>query len=271
MAGDFETALRHIESEIAAAEAKVKRGLTRLARARRSAAGGDVLKMQSELEAAPRELEAAIPVARALAAQFEFDLSQAMQDGRYVAELGTQAAANGLVLIERDSRLSAFPSLLKLEPRAQAVRVGRRLVRDVRPSVLVKRLLKAQQQSKPNPQGFLELVWRVYRPLAQSWKRETEAAGPIISLLRLHEMMTVLPAAAADYPREAFACDLLHLNRAPDARTRDGYGYSLHASTSARGAERVTVFDERGGEHIFAGIRFYALPAETDSADGNRG
>jgi hypothetical protein len=71
-------------------------------------------------------------------------------------------------------------------------------------------------------------------------------------------LLTLLPAAAADYPREVFVCDLLRLNREPDTRTRGGLGFSLPASTGSKGQDRLTVYDERGVEHIFVGIRFVA-------------
>ena len=74
------------------------------------------------------------------------------------------------------------------------------------------------------------------------------------------------PAAAADYSREEFACDLLRLDRAPDTRTRSGHGFSLPASTGSKGRNRLTMFDEEGDERVFVGIRFsQGSKAEADA------
>jgi hypothetical protein len=64
-----------------------------------------------------------------------------------------------------------------------------------------------------------------------------------------------------DYTREAFAVDVLRLDRAPDTRTRKGYRFTMPASTGSKGRSRLTVYDERGAEHIYVGIAF--SPAKT--------
>jgi hypothetical protein len=60
-----------------------------------------------------------------------------------------------------------------------------------------------------------------------------------------------------DYPIEEFGRDLLLLDRRPDLRTRDGCCFEFPASTLSRGRmKRVSVYDERGGERVYIGIRF---------------
>ncbi len=66
----------------------------------------------------------------------------------------------------------------------------------------------------------------------------------------------MLPEAEAAYPRDAFAVDLLRLDRAPDTTTRDGRGFALPASTASKGRNVLRVYDESGDEHVYAGIRF---------------
>ncbi len=169
-----------------------------------------------------------------------------------------EAARQGVTINERDGRLSAFPLVLKLDVKTQSVRVGRKMVRAIRPSALVKSLKVAQQAGRFNAAGFLEQLWRAYQHLVpSSWKPQGGSDGPAVSLSQIYALLTLLPAAAADYPREAFGCDLLRLNRAPDTRTKGGLGFALPASTGSKGQDRLTVYDERGGEHIFVGSRVF--------------
>ena len=189
------------------------------------------------------------------------DIAAAFRDGSFAAELKTQAAAGGVHLVERDGRISAFPVIIRLEPRATAVRFGRKLERRVRPSFLAG-LLRAVQlrPDRFQPRTFLDRVFAAYRPLAAAiepaWQADAGTAGPLVPLLDLHDLLTVLPAAASDYPVEEFAADLLRLDRTPDATTGQGYRFAYSAATGTKGRRRVTVFDEQGGQHEYFAIRF---------------
>jgi hypothetical protein len=130
----------------------------------------------------------------------------------------------------------------------------------VRPSRLVKLLLKAQAATRFKPERFLGQVFRAYERLApsvqQGWRVNRPGAGPVVALNEIHELLTLHPTAAAEYPREAFACDLLLLNAAPDTRTGAGHRFSLPASTGSKGRERLTVYDALGRERVFVGVQF---------------
>ena len=161
------------------------------------------------------------------------------------------------MLVERDGRITAFPLLLRLEPAVPAVRVGRRLQRQIRPGVLTAHLKKAQDSSAFNAESFLETLFRAATHLARADARaDAPRPGAVVPLLDIYELLTLRPGAAADYPREAFAVDLLRLDRAPDTRTRRGHRFSLPASTGSKGRSRLTVYDERGAEHVYVGIAF---------------
>src|ERR1035438_1929576 len=90
-----------------------------------------------------------------------------------------------------------------------------------------------------------------YRPLAAAiepaWRPHPGKAGPLVALLDLHALLTIMPAAAADYPVEEFAADLLRLDRAPDTITGAGHRFAFAAGTGTKGRKRLTVFDEQGG------------------------
>ncbi len=202
------------------------------------------------------------------------DIAAAFRDGSFAAELKAQAEANGVRLVERDGRISAFPVIVRLEPRAQAVRFGRKLERRVRPSFLA-RLLRAVQlrPDRFQARAFLDRVFAAYRPLAAAiepaWRPEAGAPGPLVPLLDLHELLTLLPAAASDYPVEEFAADLLRLDRTPDATTGQGHRFGFSAATGTKTRKRVTVFDEQGGQHEYFAIRF--LRDQSDATSDRRG
>jgi hypothetical protein len=227
---------------------------------RRLAAHGDLAALEKLFREAPRQVE---QVSAALADArdgFSYDAEAAFASGAYTAELLEAARQHGLVLVEREGRLTAFPLLLKLEPKAPAVRVGRRLERQIRPSLLVERLKKLQTADGFHAGTFLGLLFDAYADLAPGeqpgWRPNQPGQGPVVRLIDVHDALTRLPVAAEAYPRAAFACDLLRLNRHPDTRTRRGHRFSLPASTGSKGAGRLTVYDEHGAEHTYVGIRF---------------
>jgi hypothetical protein len=78
----------------------------------------------------------------------------------------------------------------------------------------------------------------------------------MVSLAELYEQLTLLPAAAADYPQEEFVTDLLRLDRQPDATGSGGHRFELGGSTGRKGGKRLTLFDETGEQHDYYAIRF---------------
>jgi hypothetical protein len=257
MSTELEPALSDLETKMAEAERQANGVLARLKRARKMAAIGDINGVTTQLEQAPDAVDRLATAVRSLDGSFTYDTEDAFASGTYLAELMAEAARQGVTIIERDGRLSAFPLVLKLDAKTQGVRVGRKMVRAIRPSALIKSLKAAQLAGRFNAAGFLEQLWRAYQHLVPpGWKPQDGVGGPAVSLSRIHALLTLLPAAATDYPREAFVCDLLRLNREPDTKTRGGLGFTLPASTGSKGADRLTVYDERGGEHIFVSIRF---------------
>ena len=72
----------------------------------------------------------------------------------------------------------------------------------------------------------------------------------------MHDLLTVLPAASADYPQEEFVADLLRLDRRPDATDSHGRRFELSGSTGRKGGKRLTLFDETGEQHDYFAIRF---------------
>ena len=133
--------------------------------------------------------------------------------------------------------------------------------RRLRPGVLVQLLRKAQGSTRFEAGRFLMRLFSAYAYLAPTaqpgWRADRQGGGPVVALNDLYTLLTLLPAAAADYSREEFAIDLLRLDAQPDTTTAGGHRFPLPASTGTKGRNRLTVFDETGNERLFVGIRFF--------------
>jgi hypothetical protein len=256
--------LSDLDRQLSEAERLAKAALKSVHDLRRAAAQGQLAAIDRQFEQAPRQLDQARTALAEARAGFSYDAAAEMASGAYTAELREAAAAQGVVIVERDGRLTAFPLLLRLEPRTAAVRIGSRMERRLNPPLLADVLRKAQASQGFRPAAVLDRLFAAYARLAPAlqpgWRDTTPGPGPIVPLLDLHAVLTLLPEAEAAYPREAFACDLLRLNRAPDTLTRGGHRFVLSASTATKGRNLLRVYDERGDESVFAGISFAPAP-----------
>jgi hypothetical protein len=264
---DLEQRLRDADRRAASLHGAIRKGL-RAAREGNAGALPDALAQSRHLVG---EVAAALEQVGVLAVP---DMAAAFRDGSFVAELKAQAEARNVRLVERDGRISAFPLIVRLEARNQAVRFGRKLERRVRPSFLAGLLQAVQQRpDRFQARAFLDRLFTAYRPLAAAiepgWRAESGTAGPLVPLLDLHSVLTILPVAASDYPVEEFAGDLLRLDRAPDATTAEGHRFAFAAATGTKGRKRLTVFDEQGGQHEYFAIRFSLEP--NDGSSDRRG
>ncbi len=88
-----------------------------------------------------------------------------------------------------------------------------------------------------------------------------------MALAELYDQLTVLRAAAADYPQEEFVADLLRLDRQPDAVGSHGHRFELGGSTGRKGGKRLTLFDETGEQHDYYAIRFILEPSHGRADD----
>ena len=257
----LEPALDRVDAALAEAERQFAATLKTLRRLRRAAREGDVAGLAARMDdAAEVAARAAIPL-RQGAAGFAYDPAAALADGSYLAELAAAAARAGLRLVRRDGRITAFPVVLRLDPRAPGVRVGKTLHRGIRPGFLVEALKKLQARpDRFNARAFLDRLLKPYALLARAetaaWRPDRPGEGPLIALADLHEVLSYAPVAAADYPIEEFVCDLLRLDRDPDARSTRGHRFAFAGSTGKRGAKRLTVFDEQGEQHDYFAVRF---------------
>ena len=146
------------------------------------------------------------------------------------------------------------------------MRVGRKLERRIRPSFVAAQLKVLQQRpDRFNARQFLDRLFLLYESKARAedptWRPTRPGQGPLVSLADLHDLLTALPAAGADYPLEEFVADLLRLDRQPDAKDSHGHSFELSGSTGRKGGKRLTLFDEAGEQHDYFAIRFIVEPS----------
>lgn len=260
-AASFEATLAEWDDRLARLERDAVTMLRATRRLRRAAHEGAVAGFPAavaELQDTAARLHAAVHTA---AQTPPLDVAEAFADGSFLRELAQAAAAANVALVQRDGRVSAYPVVLRLEPRAQGVRIGRRLERRIRPSFLARHLRAMQRRpGRFNAGVFLDRLFRAYVVLAPiraaDWQPNRAGDGPLVPLADLYDVLTLLPAAAADYPLEEFLVDLLQLNRQPDARTGRGHRFEFGGSTGTKGDKRLAAFDETGAQHDFYAIRF---------------
>jgi hypothetical protein len=262
----LEDTLAALDAQLADAEKLAANLLKAARRVRRAAKEGMVASLPAALAAAKAEAErTSEPFARA-AATLDYDVADAFANGAWLDELAAAAKAAGVVLVRRDGRVTAYPVALRLDARAQGVRIGRKLEKRIRPSFVAAQLKALQQRPERfNARQFLDRLFSLYDSKARAedpdWRPNRPGEGPLVSLADLHDLLTLLPAAVADYPQEEFVADLLRLDRQPDATDSRGRRFELSGSTGRKGGRRLTLFDETGEQHDYYAIRFIMEPS----------
>ncbi len=268
----LEDILAAVEAHLADAERQAAALLKAARRLRRTAREGAVASLPAAMAAAQADAaRAGEPFAKAAAA-LEYDVVDAFASGAWLDELATAAKAAGVVLVRRDGRVTAYPLALRLDGRAQGVRVGRKLEKRIRPSFLAAQLKALQgRPERFNARQFLDRMFLLYDSKARAedpaWRPTRTGQGPLVALAELYDQLTVLPAAAADYPPEEFVTDLLRLDRQPDAIGSQGHRFELGGSTGRKGGKRLTLFDEAGEQHDYYAIRFILEPSHGRADD----
>ena len=257
----LEDALVSLEAHLGNAEKQAAVLLRSVRRLRRAAREGVIADLPAAIAAAKAEADRfGEPLLKAVAA-LNYDVAQAFASGAWFDELAAAAKEAGVVLVRRDGRVIAYPVALRLDARAQGVRVGRKLEKRIRPSFVAALLRGLQQRpARFNARQFLDRLFSLYEDKARvedsAWHPARPGPGPLVSLADMYELLTLLPAAGADYPHEEFVTDVLRLDRQPDATDSQGRRFELGGSTGRKTGKRLTVFDEVGEQHDYYAIRF---------------
>jgi hypothetical protein len=198
MTTDLEATISDVEPRIDEVARQAKGVIACLTRARAMAAKSDINGIVAELGKAPEAADRLTAALRDLAGSFKFGIEWAFRNGTFVEELKADAKRQGVMLVVRDGRLSAFPLPLKLDIKTPGARVGRRTVKAIRPSILIKSLKSAQMASRFNAVNFLDQIWFAYLHLVPGgWMPQGGTDSPVVSLSRIYSLLTLTLSIAA--------------------------------------------------------------------------
>ena len=262
----LEETLAAVDVQLSDAERQLAALLKTARRLRRSATEGALANLPGLIAVARADATRIGDMFAEAGATLDYDVAAAFNDGAWIDELAVAARAQDVVLVRRDGRITVYPVALRLDVRSQGVRIGRKLERRIRPSFLAAQLKALQHRPERfNARQFLDRLLVIYGSMARvedpDWRPNLPGTGPLVALAEIYDQMTVLPAAAADYPLEEFVTDLLRLDRHPDAASTGGHRFELGGSTGRKGGKRLTVFDQSGEQHDYYAIRFIVEPS----------
>jgi hypothetical protein len=262
MASSLEQELSALENQLAAASKAAKLALAELKKAQSGAKVGQLRDLSRSLAEGRNAAKRFAEEMANADSSWKFEVEPSFAEGGYLKELLQEADRAGLKLFERDGRLYCFPMLLTLSAKDMAVMVDRKPERRLRPRELVRVLLERQKRPQRfNEQKLLDTLFDAYsrleRRILREWTPEVRGNGPVVPLIKIYELLTLLPGSEREYPKEEFARDIHLLDRQPDLRTKDGRRFALPAATGTKvTGQRLTVVDQQGVEKIYVGIRF---------------
>lgn len=253
------------ETERAAESAlKAARGLTTQARAlERAAKTGNITAIKREQKRLTEALNVLQQEVQNAASSWPFSDEEVEQylDERYTDELREAAADVGLSVHERDGNLFSYPSVLRVIPRENAIRVDRKKNSAIRPTHLAELLLKNQTKTSGySSDRFLESLYAVYTGILsrEDSGRLMKSTGIVVPLIKIYGLITALPGAARDYDRSDFARDIYMLDEKGPRRTRRGATVSFPSSTGTRrrSSDLFTFVGPEGQSVEYYGLRF---------------
>jgi hypothetical protein len=216
-----------------------------------------------------RKLDAAIVAAnqavKALGQQFantkdgwSFDIEGYLSSGEFAKELIEFARKQGVSIREQDELLYCYPSLIRVIPGEQCVKIDKVKEDSLRPSVLVALLKETQQRPvRFRPDRFLESLYEAYQLLNPPQKGALLRTVRVVRLLEIYELLTILPGQSLEYTKAEFARDIYLLDRSGVTKTRKGAVVDFPTSASARSPRAtIRVITESGREKTYHGISF---------------
>lgn len=176
--------------------------------------------------------------------------------GGYLEELKQAAEQAGVRLYERDGIIFCYPVLVRVEPDMNAVRIDKKLEFSLHPQTLMALLKKAQsKEPKARPERFIETLFEAYEIVRGQRRIDSYIDLPLI---KIYELLTLLPGAEKDYTLLDFTRDIYFLDTSGLTETRKGFHLSLPSSAvnRERSAKILSFVTRDGLEKQYASIKF---------------
>ena len=256
----FEGAFKDVE-RAADSTLQSASGLMRQIKALQKAAKeGNIAAMKRAQERVDVELGTLRQAAANAAGAWPFSSEEEDQYLRteYAGELRAVAQEQGLMVHERDGRLVAHPSMVRVLAGERAVRIDKKQTSTVRPSHLVGLLLANQKKPVRHQSGqFLEALHTVYKDMVsdESPDRMVRGSGRVVPLEVIYRRLTYLPGSGREYDRTDFARAIYDLDASGVQKTRAGATVSFtDGGRTTRGL--FTFVGPDGRDVQYYGIRF---------------
>jgi hypothetical protein len=178
------------------------------------------------------------------------------ESGDFLAELKEIADQTGVTLFERDGVIFSYPVLVRPEPDMAAVRIDKKLLFTIRPSVLAALLKKLQaKDAGARPDRFIETLLAAYDYARAKRGIDTHVDMPLSDI---YTILTLLPGSDREYTLLDFTRDLYFLDISGVTETKRGFSMSLPASTVSRErrAKYLPFVDRQGREKLYATVKF---------------
>ena len=252
----LEGALAALEQDVETT-LRVAGGAVRVIKALRKAAQeGDVQKLNATMAAATQAIHALDQQFASAKEGWSFDVDDHLSSGAFGKELVRVATETGVRIFEQDDRLYCYPSLIRILPGKQSVKIDKAQKRTLRPSVLVAHL--KENQGRPprfRAEAFLELLHKAYEYLNSPQKGALVRSGGVAKLVDVYRLLTLLPGQSKEYGRAEFARDIYLLDRSGVTRTKSGAVASLHLDRGST-SDSISVITEAGEHKLYLGISF---------------
>jgi hypothetical protein len=249
----FETSFDAADSHLALLEERLKAAGKAASLGLKASRSGDVGSLSRSIQTVRgilRELEPVLDQAGAIVSR---NFSESMRSGDFAREVVAAAARERLSGVRVvHGVVFSFPVMVAPQPDKLAVRIGKKLMRMIRPSALVAEL-QALRNRKASGAKLVRLLDSIERAYLDASRGRTSIA---IKIKDIHERLTPLPDQRRDYEELDFISDLYALERENVLMTANQRVISFPASTGTRGGNAIRLTTESGEERLYSSIRF---------------
>lgn len=245
----------------AAAEAALKVALAAVSsikKFRMAAKSGDLREMKRAIDASEQAVAALKQQFANAKDGWVFNDEAYLLSNDFLTEIVEASAQLGVTIFKEDDRLYCYPFIIRALPNERAILIDKTRERRLRPSVLAGQLKVLQNRPiRFKPEALLECLFSAYSVAVKTRGDHKIAAGAVVPLIEIYEVLTLLPGQSKEYTKQEFARDIYLLDQSNVIQTKKDYYVSFPASTGTKVASKtITVITQHGQEKMYYGISF---------------